>query len=140
MKESKERQERFEKFQKRKWETFRLELEKNEVDTNEKKTPKKEIAKDAMIQLPKKAHKRKTTSKPTTPNEVDKPTEEIILEPITTLNGQIYHRCYICSKNMQNANSLKSHLQGKEHKRISKQVKEIQAQATNTKRRKAKCA
>jgi hypothetical protein len=37
---------------------------------------------------------------------------------------------------MRDANSLKFHLQGKEHKRIHEQVKEAQAQATNTKRKK----
>ena len=129
MKERKERHELFEKFQKRKWEAFRLELEKNEAKTDEEKTLTKEIAKDTMIPLLKKTYKRKTTTKPTI--------------PWTTyaLSGreiQIPHKCLTCNRKMRDANSLKIHLQGKEHKRITKQVKEAQAQTTNTKKRKVR--
>ena len=48
------------------------------------------------------------------------------------------HKCHTCNRKMRDANSLKIHLQGKEHKRITKQVKEAQAQATNTKRKKVR--
>ena len=48
------------------------------------------------------------------------------------------HKCHTCNRKMRDANSLKIHLQGKEHKRITKQVKEAQAPATNTKRKKVR--
>ena len=132
-KESKERQEKFEKFQQRKWETFRQELEKDKTKTNEEKTPEKETTKGIMIQMPKTTYKRKAITKPRTTKEIDESTEEIIVETIMTHNGRKYHRCYLCNKSMKNANSLTIHLQSKGHKKLSNQVKEIQAQATTTK-------
>ena len=165
MKEREERQELFEKLQKRKWETFRLELEKIKAKTDEEKTPTKELAKDTMIQIPKKTYKRKTTTTQPTIQEIsshmegntsyiteldEKTDKEIpgtrkLAYETSTLSGRETrrpkhkcHRCYLCNKSMKNANSLMIHLQSKEHKNMKRQLKEIQAQDTTTKKRKVR--
>ena len=132
-KESKERQEIFEKFQQRKWETFRQELEKDKTKTNEEKTPEKETTKSTMIQMPKTTYKRKAR----TTEEIDEPTEKVIIQAIQTISGRIYHKCYSCDKTMKNAKSLTKHIQSAKHKN---QIMEDyqQTQATNTKRRKVR--
>ena len=159
-KESKERQEIFEKFQQRKWETFRQELEKNKTKTNEEKTPEKEATKGTMIQIPKKTYKRKTTTTQPTIREIsshmegntsyiteldDETGKEIpgtrkgSTPTLSRRETRTHHRglkCLSCNRKMRDQNSLDFHLQGKEHKRIHQQVKE--ARATNTKRRKVR--
>jgi DNA repair exonuclease SbcCD ATPase subunit len=133
-KESKERQEKFEKFQQRKWETFRQELEKDKTKTNKEKTPEKETTKGTMIQMPKTTYKRKAIAKPIIPDEDETHTESPWIATFK-YSGQGL-KCLTCNRKMKDQNSLDFHLQGKEHKRIHKQVKE--ARATNTKRRKVR--